>query len=127
MECFKTVGKRKEATAYVKLVDGKGEIKVNNKQAKDYFCRDDLIKTILSPLQQIKDKQFDITAYVRGGGVRGQADALKLAIARAIVKSYPELRKVLKPYGFLTCDAREKERRKYGLAKARKAFQWTKR
>jgi small subunit ribosomal protein S9 len=127
MEYTKAVGKRKEATALVKLTNGKGEIKVNNKQVKDYFCREDLVKTILSPLQQVKDKQFDIVAYVRGGGVRGQADALRLAISRAIIKSYPELRKILKPYGFLTCDAREKERRKYGLAKARKAFQWTKR
>lgn len=128
MEYFQAIGTRKEATASVKLKQGTGEIKVNKRPLKEYFHREDLLAFVVSPLQEIKaDKQFDITAQIKGGGIRGQADALKLAITRAVIKFNPEFKKSLKTIGFLTCDAREKERRKYGLAKARKAYQWTKR
>lgn len=128
MEYFQAIGTRKEATASVKVTQGKGEIKVNKRLLKDYFHRDDLLQFVMSPIQETKlENQLDITAQIKGGGIRGQADALKLAIARAIVKFNAECKKPLKTNGFLTCDARNKERRKYGLAKARKAYQWTKR
>lgn len=128
MEHFQAIGTRKEATASVRLKQGSGEITVNKRLLQDYFHREDLLQFVLSPLKETKlDKQLDITAQIKGGGIRGQADALKLAISRAIVKFNEEFKKPLKTNGFLTCDARNKERRKYGLAKARKAYQWTKR
>ncbi|MDI6840994.1 MAG: 30S ribosomal protein S9 [bacterium] len=128
MEYFCATGKRKRATARVILKEGKGRIRVNNKEPKDYFKRDDLLKYIEAPLKTIKsESQFDIIANIKGGGVSGQAGALVLGISRALLKFNPELRKELKLKGFLKRDPREKERRKYGKAKARKSFQWTKR
>ena len=128
MEHFCATGKRKRATAQVILREGKGKIRVNNKEPKDYFKRDDLLRYIESPLKTIKsESQFDITANIRGGGISGQAGALVLGISRALIKLNPEFRKELKTKGFLRRDPREKERRKYGKVKARKSFQWTKR
>ena len=128
METIYAIGKRKRAVAQVILKEGKGEIKVNGKNPNDYFGRDDLLRYIQSPFKVIKsDTQFDVTATVMGGGISGQAGALALGISRALLKVDADNRKVLKSNGLLRRDPREKERRKYGRAKARKSFQWTKR
>lgn len=128
METIYAMGKRKRARAQVILKEGKGEIKVNGKNPNDYFGRDDLLRYIQSPFKVIKsDTQFDVTATVMGGGISGQAGALALGISRALLKVDADNRKALKSNGLLRRDPREKERRKYGRAKARKSFQWTKR
>lgn len=128
MEIISARGSRKRATAKVILKEGKGEIKISGKTLKDYFGREDLIRYVQSPFKLIKtDTQFDVTAFVQGGGISAQAAALALGISRALVKVNSEFRKPLKSNGLLTRDPREKERRKYGRAKARKSFQWTKR
>lgn len=127
-------GRRKRAVAQVILKEGKGEIKVNGKNPKDYFGRDDLFRYIQAPFKVIKvvsttgsEAQFDVTATIKGGGVSAQAGALVLGISRALLKFNSEIRKPLKANGLLSRDPREKERRKCGKAKARKSFQWTKR
>ena len=128
MEQIRAIGRRKRATAQVTLKEGKGSILVNKKDYKDYFKREDFLKYIELPFHTIKsDLQFDTISIIKGGGVAGQAGALVLGIARALLKVDPEFRKILKPKGLLTRDPREKERRKCGKKKARKSFQWTKR
>lgn len=129
MEIISAIGRRKRATAQVILKQGKGEIKVNGKGLKEYFGREDLLSYVQSPFNLIEAAplQFDVTATINGGGVSAQADALVLGISRALLKFNSEFRKPLKSNGLLRRDPREKERRKYGRAKARKSFQWTKR
>ncbi|MCK4306741.1 30S ribosomal protein S9 [candidate division WOR-3 bacterium] len=128
MEQIIAIGRRKRATAQVILREGKGNITVNGKNPKDYFGRDDFLKYIELPFHTIKsDIQFDAIVTVNGGGLSGQAGALALGIARALLRVNPEFRKSLKSKGLLKRDPREKERKKYGKAKARKSFQWTKR
>ena len=128
MEMIRARGKRKRAVASVILKEGKGEIKVNKKPLADYFGREDLVKYIQTPFKTINiDTQFDVIATITGGGISGQAGALVLGISRALLKFNAEFRKPLKSNGLLRRDPREKERRKPGLAKARKSFQWTKR
>ncbi|EMT38409.1 SSU ribosomal protein S9P [Thermoanaerobacter thermohydrosulfuricus] len=121
-------GRRKEAVARVRLMPGKGNIIINNKQLDEYFTLDTLKYTVKQPLilTETIDK-FDVYAKVSGGGFTGQAGAVRLGIARALVKADSELRPILKKAGFLTRDPRMKERRKYGLKKARKAPQFSKR
>ncbi len=123
------VGRRKSGIAQVRVhLSGKGVITVNGKPMKDYFPVDELQDTILVPLKAAGvDATADVVATARGGGIRGQADAVKLGIARALLVHNPELRATLKPLGALTRDPREKERKKYGLKKARKSPQWAKR
>lgn len=122
------VGSRKTATAKVWLALGNGEIKINNRAAKDYLGRDDLLKLINLPFKVLGiENQYNVVAKVRGGGLSAQAGAIALGIARALVLSNEEFRKPLKDAGLLKRDPREKERMKYGLAKRRKSFQWTKR
>lgn len=125
---FYANGKRKTAIARVRLYEnGKGEIVVNNKLAKDYFFGE-LIGKIKAPLKLANAlKMFDITAKIVGGGVSAQADALRHGISKALLEYDPELRSELKKAGFLTRDARTKERKKFGLKKARRAPQWAKR
>lgn len=121
-------GRRKEAIARVRLVPGSGEFQVNGRALDDYFPTRVHRMVAQSPLRSIgRDKDYDVLATIRGGGVNGQAGALRLGIARALIELDPELRSQLKAEGFLTRDAREKERRKYGLKKARKAPQYSKR
>ncbi len=128
MEPITATGKRKRATAQVILREGKGKIIVNGKPIKDYFGREDFLKYIELPFRTVKsDVSFDVTATLKGGGVSGQAGALALGIARALLKVNPEFRKPLRSKGLLTRDPRETERKKYGKPKARKSFQWTKR
>lgn len=125
---FYANGKRKTAIARVRLYEnGKGEIVVNNKEAKDYFFGE-LIGKVKAPLKLANAlKLFDVTAKIIGGGVSAQADALRHGISKALLEYDPELRPVLKKAGFLTRDARMKERKKFGLKRARRAPQWAKR
>jgi small subunit ribosomal protein S9 len=125
---FLGIGRRKTATCTVRLYQGKGEISVNSKPIEQYFPEPFLVDKIVSPLSLVgKDKSFEITVKVSGGGKNAQAEAIRLGIARALVESDPELRLTLKREGFLSRDARAKERKKYGLKRARKAPQFSKR
>jgi small subunit ribosomal protein S9 len=121
-------GRRKEAVARVRLLPGTGEFRINDRPLDEYFPTRVHRMVAQSPLRSIgRDKEFDVVATITGGGVNGQAGALRLGIARALLELDPELRTQLKAEGFLRRDAREKERRKYGLKKARKAPQYSKR
>jgi small subunit ribosomal protein S9 len=123
-----TTGRRKEAIARVRVTPGSGEIQINGRSLDDYFPTRVHRMVAQSPLRTIgRDKEYDVLATIEGGGVNGQAGALRLGIARALIELDPELRPQLKAEGFLRRDAREKERRKYGLKKARKAPQYSKR
>ena len=128
MEPINAIGRRKAAVARVYLSDGKGKITVNNRDYKDYFGSDTLQYVVTQPLAllNIADK-YDITANLDGGGTKGQAEALRLGITRALVKIDAEYKPTLKANGFLTRDPREVERKKPGQPKARKRFQFSKR
>ena len=125
---YYATGRRKTSAARVFLRPGKGTITVNHREFDQYFPTDALRTQVKRPLQltETGDK-FDILATVAGGGVNGQAGALRLGIARALVEFNTELRRQLKKDGLLTSDARVKERKKYGMAGARKRFQFSKR
>lgn len=125
---FYANGKRKTAVARVRLYEnGKGEILVNNKAVDEYFFGE-LIGSIKAPLKIANAlKLFDITALIEGGGISAQADALRHGISKALLEYDPELRSELKKAGFLTRDSRVKERKKFGLKRARRAPQWAKR
>ena len=121
-------GRRKEAVARVRLVEGSGAYQLNGRSLDEYFPTRAHRMIVSSPLRLAgKDKDLDVMALIEGGGVSGQAGALRHGIARALIELDPELRPLLKKEGFLTRDPREKERRKYGLKKARKAPQYSKR
>lgn len=121
-------GRRKTAVARVSLLPGTGRVTVNKRTIEDFFPRESLRQIILQPLEASNTAgQFDIRVNVKGGGVNGQAGATRHAIARALVLQNPDLRPVLKKAGFLTRDAREKERKKYGQRGARARFQFSKR
>ena len=121
-------GRRKEAVARVRLVPGTGDFEVNGRALDDYFPTRVHRMVAVSPLRLVgREKDYDIMVTLRGGGISGQAGAVRLGIARALIDLDPELREQLKAEGYLTRDAREKERRKYGLKKARKAPQYSKR
>ncbi|MGH2573922.1 MAG: 30S ribosomal protein S9 [Actinomycetota bacterium] len=121
-------GRRKEAVVRIRLVEGTGKILLNGRALEDYFPSRAHRMIVTSPLRLAgREKDFDVIARLDGGGVSGQAGALRHSIARALIDYDPELRPQLKKEGFLTRDAREKERRKYGLKKARKAPQYSKR
>ena len=123
------IGKRKQSTARVFLIPGTGNI-VINKTAGDKYLQynDTYLRTVWGPLQKLNlESQFDIVALVNGGGLTGQAQAIQLGVARLLCRMDKENRPILKPFGFLTRDARIKERKKYGLRKARKAPQYSKR
>jgi small subunit ribosomal protein S9 len=121
-------GSRKTAIAKVWLISGKGDIKINNQKAKDYLGRDDLVDLVTMPLKSTGlEDQYNAVCKVVGGGLASQAGAIALGMSRALVNKNEELRKTLKSAGLLKRDPRQKERMKYGLAKRRKRFQWTKR
>ncbi|MDG4789903.1 30S ribosomal protein S9 [Micromonospora sp. WMMD1102] len=125
---IQTVGRRKEAIVRVRIVAGSGKITCNGRDLEAYFpskVHQQLIKEPLVTAE--KAEAFDIIANLRGGGTTGQAGGLRLAIARALIANDPDDRPALKKAGFLTRDAREKESKKYGLKKARKAPQYSKR
>lgn len=122
------VGRRKQAIATVRLTNGKGLITVNDQTAEEYFGNQTLVSHIIQPLKLVgKAESMDANLRVKGGGMRGQADACVLAIARSLQELSPDFRPSLKKGGFLTRDPREKERKKPGLKKARKAPQFSKR
>jgi small subunit ribosomal protein S9 len=125
---FAATGRRKNSVARVAIKNGSGTITVNGKEMKSYLCRDTLVIHALKPLDisEMMGK-FDIKCDVSGGGLTGQAGAIRLGIARALIKYDPELRGLLKKNGMLTRDPRMVERKKYGLVKARKRFQFSKR
>ena len=121
-------GRRKESTARVRLRDGAGQMTLNGKALEVYFPTMAQRMRVMEPLQLTNTQgRYDVDAKLEGGGVTGQVDALRLGIARALVELDPELRPTLKKSGLLTRDARRVERKKYGLRKARRAPQYTKR
>ena len=123
------LGKRKQAVARVFLVPGEGNLIINKVSGDKYLqYNDNYLNLVWSPLEKLSlDKNFDVIASVKGGVLTGQADAIQLGLARLLCKMDKENRSVLKPFGFLTRDSRIKERKKYGLRKARKAPQYSKR
>ena len=128
MEVTNSLGRRKSAVARVYLTPGKGNIVVNNRQFAEYFPTDILQYVVKQPLTLLGlDGTYDIKANLDGGGSTGQAEALRLGIARALIEIDPEYRPKLKQAGFLTRDPREVERKKPGQPKARKKFQFSKR
>jgi small subunit ribosomal protein S9 len=123
-----TTGRRKQAVARVRVRPGTGVIKVNGREVNTYFPSQTHQMLLSEPLKITSTNEvYDVDATIDGGGVSGQAGALRMGIARALVELDPELRAALKKAGFLTRDAREKESKKYGLKKARKAPQYSKR
>ena len=123
-----TTGRRKRAVARIRFRPGTGTITINKRPLEDYFPNDTHRMILSEPLKATAtDEQYDIDATIHGGDVSGQAGAMRLGIARALIALDGELRPTLKKAGFLTRDAREKESKKYGLKKARKAPQYSKR
>jgi len=121
-------GKRKESTARVRLVPGTGKILVNNRDINEYFKRDTAKTMIVEPLKLTSTESvYDVIALIEGGGTSGQAGALRHGISKALLEVNSEFRLILKREGFLTRDSRIKERKKYGLRKARKKPQFSKR
>jgi small subunit ribosomal protein S9 len=121
-------GRRKSATARTRLYRGAGEILINDRPMEQYFPRKSLQMVVRQPLLLAKLlDQYDVRVNVRGGGVTGQAEAVRHGISRALLQADPALRAVLKKAGLLTRDARKKERKKYGLAAARARYQYSKR
>ena len=123
------LGKRKKSIARVFLLPGEGNLIINRKIGEKYLQDNrTYLNIVWSPLEKLNlEKKFDLVALVQGGGLTGQAEAIQLGVARLLCKLDPENRKVLKAFGFLTRDSRIKERKKYGLRKARKAPQYSKR
>ena len=128
MEVYIGTGRRKNAIARVRLTPGDGKFLVNGKHLLEHFRRETLKMDIEQPLVITETLgKFDLTASATGGGLSGQAGAVRLGIARALLNYSEDYRSLLRRGGFLTRDPREKERRKYGLAKARKRYQFSKR
>ena len=127
-EMYAATGRRKTSVARVRLVPGSGKVKVNGKEPTEYFPVETIVTSMFAPLKTTNmEGKFDIYANVTGGGFRGQADAIKHGIARALLQFDEGLKPTLRKEGFLTRDSREKERKKYGLHRARKARQYRKR
>lgn len=128
MQVINATGRRKSAVARVYLQDGKGDITINGKDIKDYFPSELMQYVVKQPLEVLNLLgNFDVKANLDGGGVKGQAEALRLGIARALVELNAENKPTLKANGFMTRDPREVERKKPGQPKARKKFQFSKR
>jgi small subunit ribosomal protein S9 len=129
VQYYEGIGRRKEATARVRVMSGSGKFIVNEKPVEAYFPRTGDMEIILAPLTMAGEnrEQLDITVVVKGGGVTGQTSAVQLGVARALLKMNPDLRPSLRKSGYLTRDARIKERKKPGLKRARKAPTYTKR
>lgn len=128
MEVVNTIGRRKTSVARLYLNSGKGDVKVNNRDLKEYFPFEIYQTIVKQPLVLVEeDGNFDLNINVTGGGMKGQAEAIRLAISRALTEINPEHRPPLKKEGFLTRDPRMVERKKPGRRKARRAFQFSKR
>jgi small subunit ribosomal protein S9 len=128
-EYFEGIGRRKAATARVRIMSGSGSFVVNEKEMEAYFPTPFDVRTVTEPLEavSVSRAEYDVSVLVKGGGTKGQADAVRLGLARALLNMDPELRTVLSQGGFLTRDPRVKERKKPGLKGARKAPTYTKR
>lgn len=127
-ETMRATGRRKESIARVRLIEGTGKFELNGRPLEEYFTSRAQRMIVTAPLRTVeKEKELDVIASLEGGGTSGQAGALQHGIARALVDLDASLRGILKKEGFLRRDAREKERKKYGLKKARKAPQYSKR
>ena len=125
---FYGTGRRKRSIARVFLTPGKGAILINGQPFKDYLCRDTLATIVMQPLVAVEnEKSYNISINVNGGGLTGQAGAIRLGISRALLKANGDYRSILKTRGFLTRDARKVERKKPGQPGARKNFQFSKR
>ena len=125
---FIATGRRKEAVARIRMSAGSGKIEVNGRAFEDYFKTTNLQNTILHAFEVVKaTNAYDVSVNATGGGINGQAGAVRLAISRALIEASPELRAILKPAGLLTRDPRMKERKKPGQPGARKRFQFSKR
>ena len=125
---YKAIGRRKDSVARINMTPGKGDILINNRPFKKYLCRDSLAIVVTQPLDLIDQRNaYDLKINVNGGGLSGQASAIRLGIARALNEVSADFRAPLKQAGFLTRDAREVERIKYGQPGARKKFQFSKR
>lgn len=128
MSAISTIGRRKTSIARVYMTGGKGEITINDRAIGDYFPTQILQIVVKQPLELVQETgNYDLTVNVLGGGLKGQAEAIRLAIARALTEENPEHRGPLKAEGFLTRDSRMVERKKYGRRKARRRFQFSKR
>lgn len=128
MDVVNTIGRRKTSVARLYMQAGKGEIKINNRDLDDYFPFEIYQTIVKQPLVTVEqDGNYDMKLVVGGGGYKGQAEAIRLAIARALVEIDPEHRPAVKKEGFLTRDPRMVERKKYGRRKARRKFQFSKR
>ena len=128
MEYISSVGRRKTSVARRYMKPGKGSFKINNSDLDKYFSSELLRLIVEQPLKSVDASgKFDFKVNIHGGGLKGQAEAIRLAVSRALVKNDEENRPVLKKEGFLTRDPRMVERKKYGRRKARRAFQWVKR
>jgi small subunit ribosomal protein S9 len=129
VQYYEGIGRRKESTARVRIMNGSGQFLVNEKMVEEYFPRLGDVETIVAPLEAAGENrsQLDITVQVKGGGITGQTDAVQLGVARALVKMNPDVQPAMRQGGFLTRDARVKERKKPGLKRARKAPTYTKR
>tara|TARA_B100001996_G_C18619791_1_gene577195 strand:+ start:764 stop:1156 length:393 start_codon:yes stop_codon:yes gene_type:complete len=127
-QLFYGTGRRKSSVARVFFYSGKGEIIVNGKPFRDYLCRDSLATVVTQPLEATEtQKMYNIKINVKGGGLSGQAGAIRLGIARALLNANEDFRPILKDKGFLTRDSRKVERKKPGQPGARKRFQFSKR
>ena len=128
MDIINTVGRRKTSVARLYMRPGKGSFVINGKELDKYFASELLRLIVEQPLKLVDaSSTFDYKVNIYGGGLKGQAEAIRLAVARALVKNDEETRVILKKEGFLTRDPRMVERKKYGRRKARRAFQWVKR
>ena len=128
MQQISNIGRRKTAVARVYLRPGSGNITINHKDIKAYFPSDVLQIIVNQPMELVSEMgKFDIFVNVKGGGVSGQAQAVRMGIARSLVESSPENRSVIKKEGYLTRDSRMVERKKFGRRKARRSFQFSKR
>lgn len=128
MDMINAIGRRKSSVARVYLTKGNGQIVVNGKKIEEYFSQPHIQANIKAPFQTVElENAYDLKVIVDGGGFKGQSEAVRMAVARALVKLNEDFRKPLKDKKFLTRDAREVERKKYGKPKARKSFQFSKR
>jgi len=128
MEMINAIGRRKASVSRVYLTKGEGKVTINGKDIADYFPQQHIQQKVTAPFRIIEaDNIYDLKVNVRGGGYKGQAEATRMALSRALVKLNEDFRKPLKVEKFLTRDSREVERKKYGKPKARKSFQFSKR
>ena len=128
MDTINAIGRRKASVARVYLTNGSGKITINGRPFETYFPQPIIRNTVMSPIQHIEQaKGYDINVNVQGGGYKGQAEAVRMAISRALVRVNADFKAILKPEKFLTRDARVVERKKFGKPKARKSFQFSKR